>query len=447
MAWDRPLIVIASIAAVATLDSVRAEEFSPYRARVVAASAPVHSGPGENFYPTDTLAEGELVDVYRQQANGWCAIRPPEGSFSWVFGRHLKLRGKPEQTNGTLAEIDKEEVASRIGSRLSARRNAVQVRLKKGETVQVIGQDSSDGETWYKVAPPAGEFRWIHVKAIERTGPIPAGSSKPRHDERESTASAASNAVVKAAGETPVAETTPATTAVPAKPSGAPPAATAPTAKQTPSDQWRAAPEKAPNEPITAPPLAEPQAEKEAEKVSGAEKGAEKVSGTFSGGNVPAGPVRTVADLELRLSRMVAEPPTSWNVEPLKTEAEAMLTQAQTAVERNAIQATIAKLDRFAAIERRYRGLAGGAPTAGQQFDAVGVLRPVNSRRPGAPPFALVDERGQVLSFVTPTPGVNLQPFLGQRIGVTGNRGYIPEFQRAHVVAGRVAPVSERMVR
>ncbi len=58
-----------------------------------------------------------------------------------------------------------------------------------------------------------------------------------------------------------------------------------------------------------------------------------------------------------------------------------------------------------------------------------------------------MDERGQVISFVTPTPDVNLQPYLGHRIGVTGNRGYIPEFQRAHVTAGRVSPLGALMVR
>jgi hypothetical protein len=80
-------------------------------------------------------------------------------------------------------------------------------------------------------------------------------------------------------------------------------------------------------------------------------------------------------------------------------------------------------------------------------YDAVGVLRPVVSRRPGAPQFALVNAQGQVVTFVTPAPDVNLQPYVGQRIGVTGSRGYIPEFRRAHVTAGRVSPVNDRMLR
>ena len=131
----------------------------------------------------------------------------------------------------------------------------------------------------------------------------------------------------------------------------------------------------------------------------------------------------------------------------------------------------MAKIDRFAAIQRRYaatgvasresrQGFAAanvesqsnppavdGQPAASSQYDAVGILRPVVSRRPGAPQFALVNAQGQVVTFVTPTPDVNLQPYVGQRIGVSGSRGYIPEFRRAHVTAGRVTPLNERLLR
>jgi hypothetical protein len=148
---------------------------------------------------------------------------------------------------------------------------------------------------------------------------------------------------------------------------------------------------------------------------------------------------------------MVAEPPAAWNMEPLRADAQAILAAAPVA-EKPAVQATISKIERFAAIALRYRA-ASGLPAEsliapdGTRFDAVGVLRPVSSRRPGAPPFALVDDRGQVLSFITPTAGMNLQPLVGQRIGVTGNRGFIPEFQRSHVVAGRALPLTDRNLR
>jgi hypothetical protein len=173
---------------------------------------------------------------------------------------------------------------------------------------------------------------------------------------------------------------------------------------------------------------------------------------------------RQLTDVELRLSRMIAEPPHTWQIAPLQKEAEQLLTQALTVSEREAVKRTLDKVDRFAAIERRYQqvaataqpgqqsnapssNVAANAAADGGQYDAVGVLRPVVSKRPGAPQFALVDQRGQVVSFVTATPDVNLQPYVGQRVGVIGNQGFIPEFHRAHVTAGRVTPLDQRIVR
>src|SRR5882757_8918321 len=139
-----------------------AAESSPYQARVIVGGAPVHSGPGENFYPTDTLTQGDKVEVYREKPGGWLAIRPPEGSYSWVAERDLIVK------DGGLAEVVKDDVASRIGSRLSDRHNAAQVRLKKGEGVEILGEENINGEKWYKIAPPAGEFRWIQAAVTER---------------------------------------------------------------------------------------------------------------------------------------------------------------------------------------------------------------------------------------------------------------------------------------
>jgi hypothetical protein len=178
---------------------------------------------------------------------------------------------------------------------------------------------------------------------------------------------------------------------------------------------------------------------------------------------------------------MVAEPMASWSIESLERTAEQLLSRADTVADREAVKATLAKIDRFAALQRRSAGMNGplvanspfvsiAAPAAnaaatGQQviqgqvvtpmadgatpspYDAVGVLRPVVSSRPGAPQFALVDDQGQVVTFVTASPDVNLQPYLGRRIGVAGSRGYIPEFRRPHVTAGRVTPLNERMLR
>src|SRR6185503_5759455 len=63
----------------------------PYRASITADTGAVRSGPGEEYYETSGLRRGDEVEVYRHDPHGWCAIRPPQGSFSYVPAEHLKL--------------------------------------------------------------------------------------------------------------------------------------------------------------------------------------------------------------------------------------------------------------------------------------------------------------------------------------------------------------------
>ena len=401
--------------AIVSIQATRAlADSPPYQARVIAAGAAVHSGPGENYYSTDTLSQGDTVEVYREKPGGWLAIRPPVNSFSLVSERDLIRK------DGGLAEVTKDDVPSRIGSRLNDRHNAAQVRLKKGEAVEVVGEVTFNGENWCKIAPPAGEFRWIQASLVEKAGPIttPTTTSSTTSQSATSAALPASNA-----GAPPLLPSTkPAGINTPAPANGASPAANA----------------------SQAPPAA-------------------------NGTPPAAGPVASdlshdLIAVELRLSRMAAAPTNLWNTERLERDTGQLMARAKTPAERDAVRITQDKIARFNQIARRQNQTPGNIAQAGQSpvtplpnasvttanggpYDAVGILRPVVSRRPGAPQFALVDERGQVVSFVTTTPDLNLQPYLGHRIGVVGNRGFLPEFQRSNVTAARVTPLNDRLVR
>lgn len=448
----------AAIGATFALATATLAQQFPYEARVVVPAASIQSGPGDEFYPTDTLPEGAVVEIYHHSADGWCAIRPPENSFSWVYAGHL------QKLDSTVAEVNKDDVASRIGSRLNDNRNAVQVRLKRGEVVQMIGGETIAGQTWCKIAPPAGEFRWIHSSNIRPTQP-------------QSTSTATSEIVTVAAStddfnasQVVTADAEQAVSPV------------APVAEQeTPvgEDDWRASTDPAATERDSSPsPVA---SSATSPPIAPLQPAASLAAGELD---------RQLAELELRLSRAVTGPPQLWNIDVLRREAEPLLAHAQTAAERESVNVTLSKLDRFAAIERRYESRAGnvigpvstmatgavptmngtavgpGAPPTpllpspvgnsnvasattvnGMSYDAAGILRPVVSKRPGAPQFALVDEQGRVLSFVSAAPDVNLQPYIGHRVAVAGNRGFIPEFQRAHVTAGRVTPLTAPILR
>lgn len=451
----RACFCMLSLMAIALNDFAvgQASETFPYKAIVATPAAPVLSGPGENYYATDTLPESEVVEVYREEKSGWCAVRPPEGSFSWVYARHV------EKIDPSLLEVNKEDVASRIGSRLSEHRSAVQVRLERGEVLQILGGETVAGQTWFKVAPPAGEFRWIHRRHLQRQ---PATEFIESQDGKIITVSASEGAdgthLDRAIAEEPISasrydDISSSTEGMPFK--GA----------SDGRNPIESSPEADVGTPAANPAGANP-IEQPVDRVPSQPK--------LVGPPAAQSLDREIAGIELRLSRTVSEPPATWNIEELVREAQGLLGRASSHSERESIQRLLNKLGRFSSIHQRHARLQGIAPSAalgtlaesgnplgtsrntlpirpqssfGAQYDAVGILRPVVSKRPGAPQFALVDERGQVLSFVSTTPDTNLQPYIGQRVGVFGNRGFIPEFQRAHVMAGRVTPINEGILR
>ena len=79
-----------------------------------------------------------------------------------------------------------------------------------------------------------------------------------------------------------------------------------------------------------------------------------------------------------------------------------------------------------------------GIPNGDSRFDGVGRLAPVVTQKTGGPQYALLDQKGAVLSFVTPAPGVNLKPFVDKHVGVNGQRGYLTDLQRQHVSVQRI---------
>ena len=127
------------------------------------------AAPCADYYAVDLLARGSNVEVYKN-IEGWCAIRPPEGSFSWVPARHLRLGG-----TGKVAEVTEPKAVAWIGSNLARpKEHMYQVKLERGETVAISGETRFERkkeqitETWYKIEPPAGEFRWIESRFLSK---------------------------------------------------------------------------------------------------------------------------------------------------------------------------------------------------------------------------------------------------------------------------------------
>lgn len=166
----RLLIALLTVAGLLLARSSRAAEEYPYTAYVTADEVSVLSGPSTRHYMTHRLFAGDEVQVYRREATGWLAIRPPEGSYSWIPA------DVTEETNDRGVCRVLSEIAAFIDTPdKTIKKMDYQVKLRPGELVEVAGEvthkTANGDEVWLKILPPAGEFRWIHVQQVSKSPP------------------------------------------------------------------------------------------------------------------------------------------------------------------------------------------------------------------------------------------------------------------------------------
>ncbi|MGD9128158.1 MAG: hypothetical protein PVH19_12345 [Planctomycetia bacterium] len=419
------VLAFAGLAIVAEAIAENNQAF-PYTTYVLENGSYVRSGPGKAYYPTERLKAGDAVEVYRHDPGGWLAIRPTSNSFTWVRSRYLRSLGDG------LAEVTGSKVAARMGSHLKNTKDVVQVRLHKGETVELLDTKSLDGTepgAWIKIRPPSGEFRWIHSSLVHRQS-NESGLRRPH----------------RSIPRTPTRSEQP----------------TPSTPRPTTVSQYDKRPMHFAHDQRPQPTYPAP-----------------------SRGNTPRenGPLgngwdfeEAIAELELELSKMVASEPTSWSFDQIASDAEALAPYSQTALERGRIQEMLNKINRFEELqtrktrfdqmiaqqERRHQQLAAqrnnlyrtanagqpntqrpGAPllamlSGDKRFDGTGVLKRVKPIQKGAPNYALIDNTGKIRCYVTPGPDVSLKYYENRRVGVSGSRGLIRSNNARHVMVQRV---------
>ncbi|MFZ1935690.1 MAG: SH3 domain-containing protein [Thermoguttaceae bacterium] len=403
----RPLFLISLCCVVWLPAAANGQTTFPYKASAVTDDVYVRSGPGQNYYATDKLKRGQQVEVYRHDPGGWCAIRPTDGSFTWVSGRFLK------PTKHHLAVVTEEGVAARVGSRFGDVRDVIQVRLHRGEVVEVLESPHDDGHSspWYRIAPPAGEFRWVAAKYLDTE--YPHDGLRHRHADRRD-AEPADERFVDDPSRRPSYE--------PSETSGQSLLARSATPRGTSAKEFQ----------------------DELERI------------------------------ELELSVMLIEEPTTWSFDSLWNRTNTLLDESQTAVERGRARQLANKIAKFEDIKRRQEEVLAMRdrtdrdgrlyarlrprdddrdPSAERleidaRYDGVGQLARVPEPTTGAPRYVLVDRRGDVRCYVTPAPGVRLDNYVGQDVGITGSRsGYLIDQHANHIIARHITPLDGTMLR
>ncbi|MGD0464236.1 MAG: hypothetical protein ABSB74_17270 [Tepidisphaeraceae bacterium] len=129
----------------------------------------VRSGPGEGYYPTQTLSKGAAITVVGIKFD-WLKILPPENSFSYVGAVFVD-----RSADGTTGKINRNDVNIRAGSLVNAMKTTVQTRLNTGDQVEIIGKE----DEYLKIKSPAGAYLYINKQYVTIARPAVADTSTP----------------------------------------------------------------------------------------------------------------------------------------------------------------------------------------------------------------------------------------------------------------------------
>jgi hypothetical protein len=140
----------------------------PRTVSVQARHTYLRAGPGDDFYPTARLIQGEAVELWSVDAAGYGAVRPLTGSFSWLRAADVDRQMEADPSVGVVVT---DGAVARIGSQINDLRHVAQVRLEAGERVRVLDEvrieHGRHAGLWVKIAPPSGEFRWARLADLD----------------------------------------------------------------------------------------------------------------------------------------------------------------------------------------------------------------------------------------------------------------------------------------
>jgi len=372
----------------------------PFTAVITADGTAVRSGPGIEFYPTLQLRSGDKVEIYYEQGE-WCAIRPPIGSFSWVGAQFVEFG------TGNIGTVLANGLASRIGSDDSDDCDTVQVTLKKGESVFILDRretpDNIASPVWLKIAPPNGEFRWIHRSALQSIRE-PQPLSQPIQQVQYTTA----QPLPKVASAHPFGAT---------QAFGTTQTTTASTSTVIPFQRAFNELQREAYLVMTRPADDEVfgvliQRAHELHQIAPSDHDLERTYHLLES----LQRTRTVRR-ELALRR-----PGALNREPTTNREPATVSPVPQQSVSQAYTPTSAQSNLQPQTPAGLRSpLRAGVNVGG--YDVVGLLGEFDNRPPGYPPFAIADENENVICMISPAANVDLSRLVGQFVGINGVLG------------------------
>jgi len=393
----------------------RAQTQFPYELTVGDGPVDVRSGPDEQYYVTGRLPTGARIEVYRHDTD-WLAIRPPKGSFSLVRRDQLKVAPRSD-----VAEVIKDDAACEVGSTVErVDKRASWVRLQQGELVELIDVGGREGKApagdtdrkWLRISPPSGEFRWVKAADLQEVSNAETAKAPAINRNR---------AAIRI-----------------------PPDDRATHAMARPTHQKR---------------------QQRAASIDGkAGEGKDSADAKWISRNARLRD--DLADIEVQLSLMVAKDMRSWRLEQLRGRLESNADKLGSEEERTRAKSLLERIGEFEELQNRVVQATGDSPipevrrsvapanattpgaverATGVRYDGSGWLVPVHSTKRTAPPYALLDAEGDVLQYVSPTPGLNLHRYLRKQVGIFGQRGLQQPLKKPHLTAERVVDLGRHL--
>lgn len=466
------LMLVTSLAALtdqATAQS-RTEKF-PYDAIIADDEVYARSGPGKNYYPTNRLRQGDRVSVIRHDPGGWFMIEPPPGSFGWIRQEFVRREGD----RGVV--IGDGEVVVWTGTNFGDDHFVWQRRLAKGDEVELIGEKSLKDERgdvpYFKIKSPKGEHRWIPgAKVVSSEKQLASANARDRSGDpfAGETASTSKATPVDMASHVPNDDGSVATDgkSVPApKDPGRRPA-------PTPKDL-----EEEPSHPIA--------------------KTTREKGGPFVDlhSELPGDAQQRLAAVDQQLQEMLKRETREWNFSAIEAELQALQANEATSAAAARRLASLSKYkqvkadsDEFARLmeetnrrdaeleaAQRARLVPGTiAPAARPQtstpsnnirsaplinpnnqnrsapaiqtrpapakgrFGGAGIIQRSGANQPGLPKHVLVHPNGQRLAYLQ-GEGVDLDKYLGESMGLEGERYFRKDLKSDYMVVKSLQPV------
>jgi hypothetical protein len=127
------------------------------------------------MYATNVLKQGQTVQVLKELPDGWLAIKPPPGSFSWINTRFLE-HVSPQSPYWVVVTHDDAPLPVRVGSEVYDSKPTVEgSRVVRGTSVVAIpgGREQVDAEdgVWLPIEPPEMELRYVRAQAVVKAQP------------------------------------------------------------------------------------------------------------------------------------------------------------------------------------------------------------------------------------------------------------------------------------